>query len=285
MGKLTKKQKKDAIHGALILIGLLVLGGIAGSLCFGNSEPGTEKKPEGEIALPAEQDSNDWGELSEEQLGGGEIVAKWELDWLNETKMESVLVYQDGKMIRLWLHPEFEKPSSKEWFERPPQNRNERKFDTGSPDCETCGYVTISRSGIVTYFEWDGNLVNTVLATFMDPEAMSIGNNPQEKPCTPKKLSPASVEALRLYKQLHAFKDDPEFIRVGFSPSGPYSAWIKAVDKLDGSGREVLLDLNFLPGELSMLGTSYVSRTKSSYNHIEYMERKIEAGIALAKCQ
>ena len=53
--------------------------------------------------------------------------------------------------------------------------------------------------------------------TSIDPHAMNIGNNVQQRPCIPTKLSSAAMELVRLYDQLHAFKDDPEFIRVGFA--------------------------------------------------------------------
>ena len=288
MTKLNKKEKRDAMQGVLILIGLLIFGGFLGSLCFSETETDTKKKPEVKTDSPpslADQDSENWAEPDKD----GKVVAIWELDWIEGTKLKNVLVYQDDKMINEWHAPDFKKPVSKEWFERPSQNHNERKFDTGSPDCETCEYVTISRSGIVKYFAWDGNLNNTVLATFMDPEAMSIGHNPQEKACTPKQLSPASVETLRLYNQLQAFKDDPEFARMGFNPSGPYYVWMRAVKKLDESGTDVLVDLNFLPGDILMLGTAYVSRNvwgdTSKSDYVGYMERQVQAGLALAECR
>ena len=35
--------------------------------------------------------------------------------------------------------------------------------------------------------------------------------SPTETPCIPTELSPAAVELVRLYEELHTFKDDPEF--------------------------------------------------------------------------
>ena len=42
MANLTKEQKRDATHGFLILIGLIVVGVLIGMLCFGDS--GTDTK-------------------------------------------------------------------------------------------------------------------------------------------------------------------------------------------------------------------------------------------------
>ena len=45
--------------------------------------------------------------------------------------------------------------------------------------------------------------------------------SPTEAPCIPTELSPAAVELVRLYEELHTFKDDIEFIDMGFSQAGP----------------------------------------------------------------
>ncbi len=100
--------------------------------------------------------------------------------------------------------------------------------------------------------------------TFIDPDAMNIGNNVQQRPCIPMKLSSAAMELVRLYDQLEAFKDDPEFIRVGFS-GGPYSAWLQAIERHrdTNSGLELLDEVGFLPGEVMMLGMDYISEDPS----------------------
>ena len=216
------------------------------------------------------------------QQADGKIVAMWELNWLQGTKLKNVLIYRDGKMINSFRAPDMKKKVSQEWFERPSQNPSERKFDTAPPDCETCDYVTISKSGIIKYFGWDGHLQETVLATFINPDAMNIGNNPRVKPCTPKKLLPASLEALRLYNQLQEFKDDPRFIQMGFSQGGPYYSWIKAVQKLNEDAIGVFGEVSFFPGDLLMLGTAYVVENGSE---IERLEKTIQAGLAQAECR
>lgn len=108
-----------------------------------------------------------------------------------------------------------------------------------------------------------------------------------DTPCTPKELSPAALELVRLYEELHTFKDAPEFIRVGFVRGGPYSAWMEAVKAhRDRTGFELLDEVGFLPGELMMLGMQFVGDdlAESDLSNIEFHERKIRAGIALARC-
>ena len=55
--------------------------------------------------------------------------------------------------------------------------------------------------------------------------------SPTETPCIPTELSLAAVELVRLYEELHTFKDDIEFIQMGFSQAGPYYAWMQAVER------------------------------------------------------
>ena len=108
-----------------------------------------------------------------------------------------------------------------------------------------------------------------------------------DKPCTPKELSPAALELVRLYEELHTFKDDPEFIRVGFVRGGPYSAWMEAVKAhQDRTGFELLDEVEFLPSEVMMLGMLFVGDdlSESDLSSIEFYERKIQAGLALARC-
>ena len=123
-----------------------------------------------------------------------------------------------------------------------------------------------------------------------DPDAMNIGNNEQqETPCIPRKPSAAAIELVRLYDQLHAFKDDPEFIRVGFVPGGPYSAWLQAVTEMshrDGLWITLDSELGFTPSEVMNLGMNYVGEnlSESELSSIEYFENKFQAGLALTRC-
>ena len=125
-----------------------------------------------------------------------------------------------------------------------------------------------------------------------DPDAMNIGNNEQETPCIPRKLSEASMELVRLYDQLHTFKDDPEFIRVGFGPGGPYSAWLQAIkrhrDTNSGAAAFKLFDeVGFMSGDLLMLGMDYIGEnlSESELSSIEYFEKTFQAGLALSRCE
>ena len=109
-----------------------------------------------------------------------------------------------------------------------------------------------------------------------------------DTPCTPTELSPAAVELVRLYEELHTFKDDIEFLDMGFSQAGPYYAWMEAVEAhQDRTGIELLDEVGFLPGEVMMLGMDYMSEdpSESTLSAIEHWETKIQAGLALARCE
>ena len=107
-------------------------------------------------------------------------------------------------------------------------------------------------------------------------------------PCIPRNLSEEAIELVRLYDQLHAFKDDPEFIRLGFGQGGPYSAWLQAIQRYrdTNSGFEIVDELGFLPGELMMLGMNYIGEdpSESDLSTIEFFEGKIQAGLAFTRC-
>ncbi len=121
-----------------------------------------------------------------------------------------------------------------------------------------------------------------------DPDAMNIGNNEQETPCIPRKLSEASMELVRLYDQLHTFKDDTAFLDRGFSQAGPYYAWMEAVKAhQDANPGWVLFDeLGFAANEVLMLGMDYTYEDPgaSALSAIEFFETKIQAGLALTRC-
>ena len=107
-------------------------------------------------------------------------------------------------------------------------------------------------------------------------------------PCTPTKLSPAAVELVRMYEQLHTFKDDIKFLDMGFSPAGPYHAWMKAAEAhQDRTGFEILDEVGFMPSDVLMLAMDYISEdpSESTLSSIEHFETKIQAGLALARCE
>ena len=96
------------------------------------------------------------------------------------------------------------------------------------------------------------------------------------------------MELVRLYEELHTFKDDHEFIRLGFGQGGPYSAWLQAIQRYrdTNSGFEISDELGFLPGDLMMLGMNYIGEdpSESDLSAIEFFEGKIQAGLAFARC-
>ena len=112
--------------------------------------------------------------------------------------------------------------------------------------------------------------------------------SPTETPCIPTELSPAAVELVRLYEELHTFKDDIEFIDMGFSQAGPYYAWMQAVEtqRDANQGFELLDELGFLPGEVLILGMSYLGEdfSESDLAYLENTEGRFQAGLAAARC-
>ena len=101
-----------------------------------------------------------------------------------------------------------------------------------------------------------------------------------DTPCTPTNLSPAAVELVRLYEELHTFKDDLEFLDMGFSRTGPYYAWMEAVEAhQDANPGWVLFDeLGFAANEVLMLGINYMDEDPdaSDLSAIEFFETKFK---------
>ena len=124
---------------------------------------------------------------------------------------------------------------------------------------------------------------HTVAAT-----SATAATSPTETPCIPTELSPAAVELVRLYEELHTFKDDIEFIDMGFGQGGPYHAWMQAVERHEDEnpGFELFNELGFLPGEVLMLGMSYLGEdfSESDLAYLENTEGIFQAGLAAARC-
>ena len=112
-------------------------------------------------------------------------------------------------------------------------------------------------------------------------------------------LSPAAAEAVRLYRQFHTFKDDPQFAEMGFSSAGPYHAWLQAIRALDGSldreaGLEAWRQLGIPIADVMMLGMNYMSAAgrarrgepadPDDAQHVEDLERTLQASLAAAFC-
>ena len=113
--------------------------------------------------------------------------------------------------------------------------------------------------------------------------------SPTKTPCIPKELSPAAVETVRLYEELHTFYNDPEFIFSGFAREDwPYFGWLKAIEtqRDANQGFELLDELGFVPGQVLVLGLNYLDEdfSESDLQHIEDLERDIQASLASARC-
>ncbi len=62
-----------------------------------------------------------------------------------------------------------------------------------------------------------------------------------------------------LYSELHGFKNNPDFVKYGFSVGGPYHSWLKRTEALrDDNNSKLLIHKGVLAGELLQLGMSYV---------------------------
>ncbi len=172
--------------------------------------------------------------------------------------------------------------------ERPWSLSNERRFDL-QPDSDRSEYFTISDAGIVKYFAWEERQFDTALATSIAPDLLTIGVAVAEKVCAPKELSPVTQEMLRLYDQLHAFKEDEEFAVRGFSSAGPYNVWLDSIkDVADRAGFAPYNEVGMLPGDLMMLGMDYMRLARGGsdiLDSINAKERTLQAGLALATCQ
>ena len=219
-----------------------------------------------------------------------QVVAEWRSDLTPDTTEHSTLVYQDGAM--LW---ESRYSGGSSWsqsqtvVERPADAPNYRRFDL-RPDDEQSGYITLSKSGSVGIYAWEGTLMGTPTTTFIAPDAMAIGVNPVVRECVPKQLSVAAKETVRLYSELLSFKDSPEFRQRGFAVGGPYNGWLESIKRVQHGNRDdalaAMLELGFPPGDVMMLGLEYVrmANGRADSDFRVDTERKIRTGLRLATC-
>ena len=215
-----------------------------------------------------------------------QTLAVWEYDLTPTIKSKNTLVYRDGSMI---LHSQYPDGSSASdpVTERPAKLADERRFDL--QDSERSEYVTLSASGDVKYFSWEGRQFGTASAQSIHPDFLLIGVNVAVPTCVPKELSEASKQALRLYEELQSFRDAADFARVGFGRGGPYSSWLREAQALHAeAGLETLQQLGFLAGDVMQLGMEYMqvaTRGLAPTRYIRDMESTIQAGLALAVCR
>ena len=113
--------------------------------------------------------------------------------------------------------------------------------------------------------------------------------------CVPRGISAVVAEFIRLYEQLHAFKDDAQFAEVGFALGFPYSRWLERVESLQKAPQQVQLDflyeMDFYIGDLFEIGWVYMGLAargtidRESRRYLRNMERTIREGIAQARCE
>lgn len=219
----------------------------------------------------------------------GTLLGRWHLE-IASTSLVISLVHRDGVMYQQYFDG-----SPEIVVERPSRSPSIRKFDP-NPDEKHGEYFTISASGVMKSFAWEGREINSAEAEQFHPDAMSIGFNPVERPCTPTELSALALETMRLYEELHSFKDTEAFAVFGFGRSG-YLTWMQAVQRATDEDSEefrVNDQLGFAPLELRTLGLGHMDLAREAQgiatgdlfgSLVDGIERKIRAGIALAECR
>ena len=232
-------------------------------------------------------------EVEDGEAGANQtILAAW-----RAKSGDATLIYRDGRMV--WeLRHDSGGVLTRDLIERPADRPGERKFDLD--DHVRSEYVTLSEAGTVKYFSWEGQNFHTATADSMHPEAMTIGSNVQARECVPTQLSDSATKVVRLYEQLHGFKNDPEFAEMGFSAGGPYHAWLDDIQSLDGgldseTRIEAFSQLGVFVGEITMLGMNYMSVATAAQRgsppspetrqHIEDVDRTLQAALAQAFCR
>ena len=174
-------------------------------------------------------------------------------------------------------------------IERPSGKANERRFEV-EPDNDQSEYITVTDSGVVRWFAWDGTNFLTQRASWIHADFLALGANPAQRECTPKQLPPTLRKIVTLYEQLQDFKDHPDFAEFGFSDGGPYHQWMEnaatAVAEPSPDERAIQLDhLGFTSGDVMNLGLSYLNpEIEEEQRNILHTEGRIRAGLALATC-
>ena len=232
-------------------------------------------------------------EVEDGKVGANQtVLAAW-----RAKSGDATLIYRDGRMV--WeLRHDSGGILTRDLIERLAERPGERKFDLD--DHVRSEYVTLSEAGIVKSFSWEGENFHTAMADFMHPEAMTIGSNVQARECVPTQLSDSVIKVVRLYEQLHGFKDDPGFAEMGFSAGGPYHAWLDDIQSLEGgldseAWIEAFSQLGVAVGEITMLGMNYMSvasvarrgspLSPATLRQIEDVERTLQAALAQAFCR
>lgn len=222
---------------------------------------------------------------------GSKIVATW-LGGLAEGFSDGRLVYKNGKMI-LEMTLSFggeTTPFRRELIERPPKQSGERRFDL--EDYRWSEYLTLTSSGIVRLFGWEGDHDGPVRAVYLAPEAMTIGKKVIIQSCARRRLSRSALEVVRLHRELGTFRYDHEFARFGVNHPAAYR-WLQAYNSLRTSTDKIefLRETGFYLEDLRSLFDKYLwaaiapgTVQHSDLNSIEFLENTITSGITIAQC-
>ena len=196
---------------------------------------------------------------------GARILGALDAAMAATIKSNNTLVYRGGSMV---LETKYSDGSAGAdmVIERPVDRPGERRFDL--QDSERSEYITLSESGDVKYFSWEGRQFGAARTMSVHAGVLVIGFDAVARDCVKKTLSESSKEAIRLYEQLQGFRDDPEFARLGFGPGGPYHSWLRTAKALHaGAGLATFQELGFLAGEVMQLGMEYMQVATSLNFH------------------
>ena len=216
-----------------------------------------------------------------------EVLATWTLD-MKVYSMDAVLALKDDEPA---LHLAYSDGSGgwNEIAQRPSPRPGTRRFDT-QPGSDQSEYIVVDEAGTVSYFAWEGRQFAAAKDVVIHDAFKTLPATRDAAPCVPRTLSTPSMRTITLYKRLRSFKDEPEFSRMGFATTGPYNAWLKEAQGFEREDSWVVMDeLNFLPGDLAMLGMSYMAvatrgGSDSDRSFIADTEQRVKAGLVLATC-
>ena len=273
-----KLKTKRSVAGVLTVI----IGGIGLLFLFTALPPVEKAAPPQQAGIPDPSNSAP----VESKQPTETLIATW------GANQNSNLIHRDGKMV---LQRKYRDGSvgSQELIERPTKSSGIRKFDI--EEHRRSDYFTLSDSGDVNHFSWDGRVLFTDRATFIASNMMEVERNVQARSCTPRQLSVTATQFVQLHNELHAFKDDSEFALVGFALGSSYNEWLKRVDSLVASLQPIQLafmeETGFYIGDLWELGQVYMTTadddviSQEDSDYITGMERTIRVGIAIARCE
>lgn len=133
-----------------------------------------------------------------------------------------------------------------------------------------------------------------VVERVANERALELPNLPTEagvpeQHCIRKNLSNQSREAMKLYDELHSFKNDTHFLDMGFSRAGPYYQWLTRANTLEESITGAAMwdlhdEIGIFPGDLAMLGISYVTHSNAGVSEIRRLETQIKESLERTLC-